>query len=108
MIAVAANSFLVLFLMQLCCVATVSVTLRRGVPARLNILLSSAFVTVPVWSYPPLADVGMVFLFDLVVPILLLRELYLRHFVVRVKPVAVIGGLVLFLPCSAMSRTSKQ
>ena len=73
-------------------------TLRRGVPARLNILLSSAFVTVPVWSYPPLADVGMVFLFDLVVPILLLRELYLRDFVVRVKPVAIVGVLVLFLP----------
>lgn len=84
--------------MQLCCVAAVSVTLRRGVPARLNILLSSAFVTVPVWSYPPLADVGMVFLFDLVVPILLLRELYLRDFVVRVKPVAIVGVLVLFLP----------
>lgn len=98
MITVAANSFLVLFLMQLCCVAAVSLTLRRGVPARLNILLSSAFVTVPVWTYPPLADVGMVFLFDLVVPILMLRELYFRDFVVRVKPVAIVGVLVFLIP----------
>lgn len=94
---VASDSIFLPFLIQLCCVSAVALAHRRGVPATLNILVSSAFVTVPVWYFAPLNDVGMVFLFDLVVPILFLLALYQRFFRLN-KSVVIIGILVFFLP----------
>ena len=85
-------------MLQLVLVAAISIAFRRHIPVRLNVLLSSLFVTVPIWNYVPLADVGMVFLFDIAVPILLLREIYLGRFVVRLKPVAIVGLLVFLIP----------
>ncbi len=92
------SSFLYLFLLQLACVASVSVLLRRNIPLRLNVLISSAFVTCPLWAYAPLADVGMVFLFDLVVPMLIFVELLSRGIVRPQRPAVLIGFIVLLLP----------
>ncbi|ANO50927.1 hypothetical protein BA177_06655 [Woeseia oceani] len=61
-------------------------------------MLSSAFVTVPVWVYSPLADAGMVFLFDIVVPVVLLWSLYLRGFSIPKRTTAPVALLFLIIP----------
>lgn len=61
-------------LLQLACVGFIAWRHRGQVSAPLNWLISSAFVTTPIWVYKPLADVGMVFIFDVVTPLLVLRS----------------------------------
>lgn len=84
-------------LLQLLCVSFIAWRLHGHVPTHLNWLLSSAFVTTPVWDYAPLSDVGMVFLFDLVVPLVIVRALYRRSFRIQ-RSVSAIVALVFILP----------
>lgn len=65
---------------QVSCVMCLMWLFRQQMSWRLNALISSAFVTVPIARYEPLSDVGLFFLFDIVVLVLFARRLFLGDF----------------------------
>jgi len=86
------------FVIQLVTVLAVAILCGRGMPPRLRILLSATFVSVPVWTYQPLADLGMVLLLDIVVPVLLVHELFVHSFRIQVRGVELPVWLVFVFP----------
>lgn len=82
-------------LLQVAAVLIVAIYHRRRAPLHINILISSAFVTVPVYWLPSLADVGMLFMFDICVPLVVFRELWVHGFYFPRRSVAI--ALVVFL-----------
>jgi hypothetical protein len=62
-------------LIQVAAVASVALVFRRRVHPEFNILVAAMFVTTPIYSYAALGSEGLVFVLDLVVPVLLLAQL---------------------------------
>lgn len=83
---------------QVSAVLLVAANCRRDVPARLLVLICSAFVTVPLFTYRPLDDVGMVFAFDIVVPLLLLTTILRGEWRFRVEGLKGAALLIAGLP----------
>ena len=90
------DSLLLMLIVQGAVVLIIAIAHRHLVSARLNLLVSSAFVTVPVWVYAPLEDVGIVYLFDIVVPVIFLILLY-KRFVLVGKSVVILGVPIFLL-----------
>ncbi|KAF0192100.1 MAG: hypothetical protein FD165_1168 [Gammaproteobacteria bacterium] len=86
-------------LLQAAGVLLVAFYQRHNVPAHVNLLISSAFVTVPVFWLTSLDDVGMLFLFDICVPLVMFRELWVHgfRFPRRAVTITVVVFLVPFL-----------
>ncbi|MFU8820503.1 MAG: O-antigen ligase family protein [Gammaproteobacteria bacterium] len=59
-------------LIQVVAVVSVGLAFHRRVHPELNFLIAAMFVTTPVWSYGALGSEGLVFMLDLVAPVLLL------------------------------------
>jgi hypothetical protein len=85
-------------LIQLLTVASITFLFGGNIPVRLRILLSATFVTVPVWIFQPLADAGMIFALDIVVPLLLLHEMYVRSFRFEMRGIEIAATLIFLFP----------
>jgi hypothetical protein len=90
------------FLFQLLIVAIISFSMRKKVNFGINLIISSAFVTTPIWVYYPLSDSGAIFLFDIIVTIAFFYTICQRNLFIDRNMIfisfLISGILIIFIP----------